>query len=158
MRSLVSFQALSPNELIILGCSLLHASKAAVRAYGESLRLEMAPLGVRVITIMTGIISTKFFQNIQYKPNLPPDSPFKRASKEISAIASGSLIEGGMTPSEYARRVTDDVLGGTSGSIWREKMASMAWAMISFFPSWLLVSYVLSSGACSAKYRLEDVC
>ena len=95
---------------------------------------------------MTGIVSTKILPKHPPQANIPLFSPFKRASTGISAIASISLIEGGMTLSEYARRVAVDVLGDVSGSIWRGNMASLAWAMSSLFPTWLLVSYVLSSG------------
>ena len=125
-----------------------NASKAAVRAYGESLRLEMAPFGVKVITIMTGIVSTKFFENCD-DGRLPDKSRYIGASNVISDMANGSLINDCMTPEEYAKRVVNDILSGASGSIWRGTMASKAWVMNTFFPSWLLVSsYHQSRGCC----------
>ncbi|KAL1960646.1 hypothetical protein VTO42DRAFT_7225 [Malbranchea cinnamomea] len=114
-----------------------NASKAAVVAYGESLRLEMAPLGVRVLTVITGVVRTKLFENV-YKPILPDDSLFKPASKEISATAEGALLNGSMSAEEFAKRVTNDVLGGATRLIWRGKMASFGWFISSFFPSWLI--------------------
>lgn len=132
-----------------------NSSKAAVRAYSESLRLEMAPFGVKVVTIMTGIVATKLFDNC-HDPNLSEKSLYKGASKQIGGIAGGSLKDDCMTAPEYAKRVANDVLGGASGSIWRGKMASMAWVMNSFFPTWLLVSpaVVLASYSSPCRHTL----
>lgn len=48
--------------LSVLNCpfqSIYNASKAAVSMYGEVLRLEMEPLDVRVVTLVTGSVKTK---------------------------------------------------------------------------------------------------
>lgn len=57
-----------------------NASKAAIQAYGESLRLEMAPLNVKVTTVMTGVVATNIFAN-HPDPKLPEDSYWKPAPK-----------------------------------------------------------------------------
>lgn len=42
----------------------------------ETMRLEMAPLGVRVITLLTGGVSTKFLANLE-SVELPKDSYYQ---------------------------------------------------------------------------------
>jgi NAD(P)-dependent dehydrogenase (short-subunit alcohol dehydrogenase family) len=117
-----------------------NASKAAIQAYSESLRLEMAPLNVKVTTVMTGVVATNIFAN-HPDPKLPDDSYWKPASKEISAMVTGSskFIENGLPASVFAKRAADDVLGGATGLIWRGKMASIGWFLQAFLPGWLLV-------------------
>src|SRR4051794_27765077 len=44
--------------------SLYNASKAAVNHLTASLRLEMEPLGVKVILVLTGGVKTRFFENL----------------------------------------------------------------------------------------------
>ncbi|CAI7677149.1 unnamed protein product [Penicillium pancosmium] len=121
------------------GC-FYNASKAAIQTYGETLRLEMAPLNVKVITVMAGVVATNIFAN-HPDPKLPEDSYWKPASKEIIAIVTGSsnIIENGLPASIFAKRVADDVLGGATALIWRGKMASLGWFLQTFLPGWLLV-------------------
>lgn len=99
----------------------------------------MAPLGVKVLTVMTGIVQTNIFAN-HPDPKLPEGSLWEPASKEITKNADGSLAEGTTTPSVFASRVADDVLRGSTGLTWRGKMASIGWALSQFLPTWLLVS------------------
>lgn len=99
----------------------------------------MAPLGVKVLTVMTGIVQTNIFAN-HPDPKLPEGSLWEPASKEITKNADGSLVEGTTTPLVFASRVADDVLRGSTGLTWRGKMASIGWALSQFLPTWLLVS------------------
>ncbi|GAB3471589.1 SDR family oxidoreductase [Massilia terrae] len=64
------------------------ASKAAVRSYCESLRLEMKPYGIRVVTIAPGYIDTPMTRHNRFSmPFLMPAERF--ADKAVSAIARG---------------------------------------------------------------------
>ncbi|KAJ5984291.1 hypothetical protein N7481_006390, partial [Penicillium waksmanii] len=113
--------------------SSFNASKAAIKVYGESLRLEMAPLNVKVTTVIAGVVATNIFAN-HPDPKLPADSYWKPASKEISAVITGSSSphEKGLPASVFAKRVADDVLGGATGLTWRGKMASIGWFLQAF--------------------------
>ncbi|OJJ64554.1 hypothetical protein ASPSYDRAFT_26545 [Aspergillus sydowii CBS 593.65] len=117
--------------------SFYNASKAAVRMYSEVLRLEVAPLGVKVITVMTGIVATNMFSNAPHDA-LPENSYYKMANEEIAVLASGEKFVGtAMPPAVYAEGVVNDVLSGYSGMTWRGKIASMGWFIYSYFPTWL---------------------
>ncbi|TFY81108.1 hypothetical protein EWM64_g2905 [Hericium alpestre] len=53
--------------------AVFNASKAALAAYGETLRLELAPFNIKVITIISGAVKNKVTQT---RRELPPDSLF----------------------------------------------------------------------------------
>jgi NAD(P)-dependent dehydrogenase (short-subunit alcohol dehydrogenase family) len=65
------------------------ASKAAVISYCESLRLELAPAGIRVVTIAPGYIDTPMTQKNNYPmPFLMRPERFARAA--VDAIEAGA--------------------------------------------------------------------
>jgi hypothetical protein len=70
------------------GAGAYSASKAAVVCYCESLRLELKPYGIDVVTIAPGYIATPMTQKNAYPmPFLMPAERF--AAKAAGAIASG---------------------------------------------------------------------
>ena len=71
------------------GAGAYSASKAAVLTYCESLRLELKPHGIRVVTIAPGYIDTPMTQANPYPmPFLMPAARF--AQKAAGAIAAGA--------------------------------------------------------------------
>ena len=71
------------------GAEAYSASKAAVISYCESLRLELQPSGIRVVTISPGYIDTKMTQANDYPmPFLMPAASFATAAR--TAIAAGA--------------------------------------------------------------------
>ena len=71
------------------GAGAYSASKAAVLSYCESLRLELKPHGIRVVTIAPGYIDTPMTQKNAYPmPFLMPAERF--AAQAARAIASGT--------------------------------------------------------------------
>jgi NAD(P)-dependent dehydrogenase (short-subunit alcohol dehydrogenase family) len=70
------------------GAGAYSASKAAVLSYCESLRLEMKPYGIRVVTIAPGYVDTPMTRGNPYPmPFLMPAARF--AAKASAAIAAG---------------------------------------------------------------------
>jgi NAD(P)-dependent dehydrogenase (short-subunit alcohol dehydrogenase family) len=71
------------------GAGAYCASKAAVHSYAESLRLEMRPYGIRVVTIAPGYIDTPMTRNNRFPmPFLMPAGRF--AARAVDAIEAGS--------------------------------------------------------------------
>lgn len=71
------------------GAGAYCASKAAVHSYCESLRLEMRPYGIRVVTIAPGYIDTPMTRNNRFPmPFLMPAERF--ASRALGAIEAGA--------------------------------------------------------------------
>lgn len=70
------------------GSGAYSASKAAVAAYGESLRVELRGSGIRVVTIAPGFIATPMTAKNPYPmPFLMPVDAF--AGRALAAIAAG---------------------------------------------------------------------
>lgn len=83
----------------------------------DVLRLELSPFGVKVLSVVTGAISTNcltYFQDWA----LPPDSRYRDIEEYFSKFVQNT---NGMprTPLEtYATDVVDSILGGITGRIW----------------------------------------
>jgi NAD(P)-dependent dehydrogenase (short-subunit alcohol dehydrogenase family) len=71
------------------GAGAYCASKEAVHSYSESLRLEMRPYGIRVVTIAPGYIDTPLTSNNRFPmPFLMPAGRF--AAQAVRAIDAGA--------------------------------------------------------------------
>ncbi|KAK3173085.1 hypothetical protein OEA41_006414 [Lepraria neglecta] len=107
---------------------LYTGSKAAITAISETFRLELAPFGVRVVTVITGGVETNIFRGKDGANyfKLPPSSKYLSVEKDIAATARGEHpVFGSMMQAEvFAERVVGDVLGGADGMFWRGKWAS----------------------------------
>jgi NAD(P)-dependent dehydrogenase (short-subunit alcohol dehydrogenase family) len=94
------------------------ASKAAIHAVADAMRLELAPLGVRVVTIQPGAIASEFGNTGEQHIHLAPDSPFAPIEAAVKKRAHAS--QSGATPSaEFARIVVDHLLDPNAGPVCR---------------------------------------
>lgn len=103
----------------------------------------MAPFGVKVMTVMTGMVGTNISTNSP-EVELPPNSRYHGAIDQINDLRIGASVGSSMPASVYAKRVVNDVLRGTTGLTWRGKMASVGRTITSIFPTWLIVSILYS--------------
>ncbi|MCJ1324227.1 hypothetical protein MMC10_000889 [Thelotrema lepadinum] len=113
--------------------ALYSASKAAADMTSEILRIEMAPLGVKVITAVTGAVRTEIFTKAVVDP-LPEDSMYRAAEQEIHKSMVGDDVFMASTTEEYARGLVSDTLGGKSGHVYRGKMATTVRIMNDVLP------------------------
>ncbi|KAJ5108881.1 hypothetical protein N7456_005556 [Penicillium angulare] len=134
-------------------CSYLHtpfmsvynASKAAITMFGETLRLEMMPLGIRVLTVITGAVETNIMKNGSV-PSLDPLLPYHKAQQQIARLASGDDSVTRMKREEFAEKVIEDMLRGRNGKVWRGASASVTQFASLFMPVTVLDS-VLSKNS-----------
>lgn len=125
-------------------------SKAAETAITDAFRLEMAPFGVKVMTVHTGAVSTNnFATGKNFK--LPETSRYKSIEKEIAARARGEDGVPRIEAAEYAERVVGDVLGGSTWQIWRGGYASIVRYTSAWFPASVSVSRV-GTVSCAVRY------
>ncbi|KAI1384953.1 putative short-chain dehydrogenase/reductase [Hypoxylon trugodes] len=107
-----------------------NASKAAVHAMSRTLRVELAPLGVKFITLMTGSVRTKLFENAPTK--IPEDSFYHPVADNIEKrdfLKEARWVE----PEEFAKQVVSDLLKPKPKlEIWRGGTSTIAWVL-----SWL---------------------
>lgn len=110
---------------------------------GETLRIELAPFSVKVLTVVTGGVTTSFLANSTV-PDLPPQSRYLAVTKEFKALAKG---EDGLdrTPSDkFADDVVRDVLSGCSGKTWRGAKATLTRYATPVLPMWAMACTPLS--------------
>ncbi|KAL2071760.1 hypothetical protein VTL71DRAFT_12995 [Oculimacula yallundae] len=114
---------------------IYNTSKAAANLLSETLRVELAPFGVEVITVVTGIVKTEFFNN-QGTVVLPPDSLYLPVQSYINDAATGKEIaNGAMDVSVYARGVVANAMKPKSKLwFWRGGSAWLVWAVTTFGP------------------------
>ncbi|KAL9619266.1 MAG: hypothetical protein Q9160_006118 [Pyrenula sp. 1 TL-2023] len=95
--------------------SVYNASKGAVHAYSNALRAEMAPLGVKVITVVTGGVKSNIART---KRELPSTSLYSAANEGYQRRQLHSQ-EVGVDTDKYARTVVQQVLPGSGPWPWR---------------------------------------
>jgi len=84
--------------------SLYRASKAAVSALGESLRMEVAPLGIRVVEVMPGPIETDMLAHSDRVPEAAALPGYRELALE--SHEQRKAVQGSTTPVvEAARRI-----------------------------------------------------
>lgn len=81
------------------------ASKAALTAISDSLRMELAPLGVRVVTVQPGGIASGFGAAATDQVSLPNDSRYGPIADFIRTRANESQHVDATPASEFAREL-----------------------------------------------------
>jgi 1-acylglycerone phosphate reductase len=109
-----------------------NATKAAVASYSDTIRLELDPLGVKVLTLFMGEVSTSLMvpEGVQFrKDSLYID--FEHKVKERSATHARESIKTG----PFARQVVSQVLATTPTSyIWKGTNAFLVWFLNAIGP------------------------
>ncbi|CAJ2508887.1 Uu.00g139130.m01.CDS01 [Anthostomella pinea] len=105
-----------------------NASKAAVECLGASIRTELAPLGVRVVTVKTGSVRTGLFDNAP-PTRLPDDSMYGPAREFIEGrkmLKSARFMD----VEVYARNVVDELLRpAVRHVVWKGGLSTVAWIL-----------------------------
>ncbi|KIW55738.1 hypothetical protein PV05_04467 [Exophiala xenobiotica] len=96
--------------------SVYNASKAALHAYSNTLRVELAPLDVKVITVVTGGVKSRI--NAHTTRVLPQDSIYA-VIEDNYVRRQGHSQEGAMPNDAYAESVVKQILPGAGPWPWR---------------------------------------
>lgn len=109
----------------------------------ETWRLELQPLGVRVITLVTLGVKTNSFAD---KPlhEIPETSDYYEIRDFIHGLSDGRLQASGVTTRKFATQVVREVDKGAVGTVWaggNSSMVSFTWWIL---PQFLRVSLLFS--------------
>ncbi|KAJ7607360.1 NAD(P)-binding protein [Roridomyces roridus] len=112
--------------------SAYNASKAALHAYGNTLRLEMAPFNVQVTTILTGGVKS----NISSHKNrrlVGPDSIYAPIADILAERRVARSQSGAMPTSIYAKHIVEGTLRPRVRPwIWKGSFSFFCWFIDTF--------------------------
>ena len=103
---------------------LYASSKRAIEVVADTLRVELAPLGVTVLTVVTGGVRSAgqtYFDDL----GLPGNSLYKSVEDTIVCRAKGGDGMPRMDTAEYAKAVVDEIEKGEPGKVWYGQFAEM---------------------------------
>jgi 1-acylglycerone phosphate reductase len=116
--------------------SAYNASKAALHAYSNTLRVELAPFDVKVVTVVTGGVKS---QIARLDRQLPPDSIYLPIDAEYLRRTKHSQ-EVGMPSDQYAESVVSQLVRNSKPRfIWEGTSAKLVWFISTFLPHWVMV-------------------
>jgi 1-acylglycerone phosphate reductase len=118
--------------------SAYNASKAALHAYSNTLRIELAPFGVTVTTIVTGGVKSEI---ARLNRTLAPESVYQPISAEYLRRTKHSQ-EVGMATDVYTRSVVRQILKNKPPKLaWEGFGAKLVWFASTFLPTWVMVGF-----------------
>ncbi|RYP01783.1 hypothetical protein DL764_006070 [Monosporascus ibericus] len=135
---IVNHSSIVWNLLIPWG-GVYSSSKAAVKQLSEILRVELEPLGVRVVTALIGAVDTQIFDNSHPDSfNMPSDSYYQPIRQFIVDQREAKKQPKMEHVDVTARHLVNDVLGGAKGLIWRGAASTDAKWLSWLLPTWAL--------------------
>ncbi|PWY71671.1 putative hydroxybutyrate dehydrogenase [Aspergillus heteromorphus CBS 117.55] len=93
------------------------ASKRSIEIIAETLRLELAPFGVGVLSVVTGAVKTMgqtYFGDFR----LPENSLYKSIEEIVAAMARGEDGVERMELMTYSNEVVSRIIQGATGKVW----------------------------------------
>ncbi|KAL2829487.1 hypothetical protein BDW59DRAFT_159075 [Aspergillus cavernicola] len=135
--------------------SAYNATKAAVAAYSDTLRLELSPLGVRVVTVFMGEVSTRLrsADNINFGPDSLYADVEVRVKKRTEDSAKVSI-----TADVFAKQVVPKVLASNKTSyIWKGTNAFIVWLLNAIGPQKAFDSTVMSPVGLDEKSLVKRI-
>lgn len=106
----------------------------------DTLRLELSPFKVKVLSVVTGAVQTNgltYFDDFK----LPADSLYKSIEDTVLARAHGGGSPKRMDAMEYANKVVSAIVKGSSNQIWPGPVAGFIKFASGYFPTWLMVRH-----------------
>ncbi|AOA63089.1 GQ67_01287T0 [Komagataella phaffii] len=114
--------------------SVYGASKAAIHQYASVLHLELEPLGVKVLNVVTGGVDT----NIADTRDLPKDSVYASPEMLEAFELRKKMAEKNkpMSPATYSKKVVNDILSSRDPvHVYRGKMATFMGIVMYLVPT-----------------------
>ena len=110
-------------------------TKAAVHLMSDALRMELAPLGIRVITVQPGAVESRFGARAAHGIERYRDgSIYSKVFDSIEARA-GASQEGWMPTAKFARHVVDAVTAPSPPAVFRAGKHSVRLPLLAHLPA-----------------------
>ncbi|KAM5343774.1 hypothetical protein ACJ41O_012311 [Fusarium nematophilum] len=128
--------------------SAYNASKAAVAAYSDTLRLELDPLGIKVKILYMGEVSTPLMATDNI--NFGPESIYSVVEDAVKARTTTHL-EKTMPPTEFARQAVGEVINGKTAYVWKGSNAFLVWLLNAVGPRSVFDSTLVKAAGLDSK-------
>ena len=103
--------------------SAYSASKAAMAMFNDIQRIELEPLGIKVVDLKTGSLESNFGENKTNPYELPEDSPYQPIKVEVMKVITGETTEAYAEDRKaWAKNVVKDLMKNFDSpptEIWR---------------------------------------
>ncbi|KAH8818894.1 hypothetical protein DL96DRAFT_1534386 [Flagelloscypha sp. PMI_526] len=140
-----SITAVVPNPF----GSAYNASKAALAAYSDTLRIELAPFGIKVVNVTAGNVKSQL-SKLHWK--LPEDSIYKPIQQEYQDRRIAHFQDEAMDCGPVVTRIITEFLKPNPSSwYWDGTNSTLAWVLTTFFPR------VVLDNILSKKYALDKL-
>jgi len=115
------------------------ATKFAVHAFTQSMRMELAPYGIKVVLILPGAIKSNIGNNnIATNVDIPSNTMFTQFIDAINRRAMISQEPGATPTSDFAKVVVGKLLQpNPPRDIWYGVNSTLFW-IVSFLPGWIV--------------------
>ncbi|KIW61932.1 hypothetical protein PV05_01998 [Exophiala xenobiotica] len=123
--------------------SIYNSSKAAAILGSETWRLELAPLGVRTLTLVTAGTKSNVFTNMG-PPKIPETSYYYGIRDYVEELCDGRMQKDGITPEQFGAKVVREVEKGTTGKYWIGGGATSARFAVWLLPDWAMDKLIAS--------------
>ncbi|MCJ1431617.1 hypothetical protein MMC27_000972 [Xylographa pallens] len=144
-KGVVFNQSSIDGTLNMVWAGIFASSKSAVARMSETLRVELEPLGVRVVTSICGSADTPMFGKPGGPMNLPETSYYDGVQDAAWKERMDHQRQA-MNVDVLAGKLVKDIVGGTRGVIWHGAFAPLVrWA------SWLNVTWLVDRLINSAR-------
>ncbi|KAI1750359.1 putative short-chain dehydrogenases/reductase [Xylaria castorea] len=112
-----------------------NSSRAATTALSETLRIEMAPLGVRVVTVVLAAVETSGNDpSMKGDIKLPENSYYQNIRDVINHHYKGLVYTKKQNVDVAANNIVNDLLKGGSIFIRRGESSTLSWYCSTFLP------------------------
>ncbi|OBT85709.1 hypothetical protein VE02_05949 [Pseudogymnoascus sp. 03VT05] len=130
------------SEFVFAWQGTYSSSKAAMTRISETLRLEMEPLGVQVVTVILGGVETTGNNPDNRKDlELPANSYYQKIAAIINRHKKALVHNKKHNVDVAANNVVNDVLSGRAGFVRRGQASSLSW-LFNTFLSYALTTYL----------------
>jgi 1-acylglycerone phosphate reductase len=120
------------------------SSKVAAKQISETLRVELQPLGVTVITAMVGAVHTPIHDKAG-ELVLPAGSYYQSVRETINDQRKGLKKPGSQEVDVTAKNLVNDIVAGRAGLVWRGGTATLVRYLGWLLPSGLF-EHVVNDG------------
>lgn len=154
-KGVIAYTTSVAAKLPVPWVSHYSAAVSAIDTYAKGINAELAPLGVRVYSVISSGVKTSISENsTNSKFNQAEWARYNTPKVKDSIKVLADAADDGMDADVYAEKVVAKIVGGFSGfNIYEGKKIVCSW-LVSWFP--LLWQYAMMLKAYKAKPAFEE--